>query len=83
MGLLDNYKAWAKKTWPWFQTTADKIKAWSLPPGVNEAFEILSAALPKAVAKGLIAYVDYVYKEYGEKKAKKLVEKTVEFLNGD
>lgn len=71
MGL----KSVLDKIWPWFQTTADKIKAWELPPKVDELFDEIWDNLPSTIQDTIYKMLKSVYEKYGEEFAKELLEK--------
>lgn len=56
---------WCNKIYPWFQSSADKIKSWELPPKVEALFDEVWAKMPADIQAKTWALVKKIYDEYG------------------
>ena len=62
------------KIWPWFQTTADKIQAWGLPPELKDLFDKVWGIVPSALQNIIFKELEKLYKEQSVEKAKQALE---------
>ena len=75
---------WVQKFWDSFgsklQPAYDKIKAWSLSPELDKLFDDIWDTLSPAIQKALWAWIEAIYKKYGEETAKKILAKNLNIM---
>ena len=66
----------------WFQPTYNKIKAWDLPPIVEQMLDAIWKTLDPVVQKKIWEFIKHIYDNYGPEKAKEILAKILEFFSG-
>ena len=71
---------WLSNIAGWFQPTADKIRAWKLPPAVDKLFEEMWGNLSPAIQTAIWNFLKVMYEKYGEEAAKELLRRILESI---